>query len=52
MYQSLGRLPPLDLIPKKGDKHINTDQNMLYIAWMVILVDHIIEKVSFENFHF
>ena len=26
--------------------------NMLYIPWMVILGDHNIKKISFENFDF
>ena len=44
--------PPPDLIPKQGEKHVNTAYNMLYIAWMVILGDDNIKKTSFKNFHF
>ena len=52
VYQSLGTPPPLDLIPKYVEKQENTAQNMLYIPWMVILGDHNIRKISFENFVF
>ena len=53
VYKSLGNPPPPpDLIPKLDEKHVNTAQNMLYIAWMVILGDHGIKKTSFENFDF
>ena len=48
----LGPPPPPDLIPKLDEKHVNTAKNMLYIAWMVILGNHGIKKVSFENFDF
>ena len=44
--------PPPDVIPKSGEKHVNTAENMLYIAWMVILGDHDVKKVSFGNFDF
>ena len=44
--------PPPHLIPKLGEKQVNTAQNMLYIAWMVILSGHNIKKTSFENFDF
>ena len=50
MYQSLGSPPPPpppDPIPKQGEKHVNTAQNMLYIPWMVILGgDNIKKQVS------
>ena len=54
VHPSLGRPapPPPDLIPKSGEKHVNTAQNMLSIAWMVILGGHNIKKTSFENFDF
>ena len=53
VYQSLGRPPPPpDLIPKSGEEHVNTAQNMLYIPWMVILGGHNIKKLTFENFDF
>ena len=45
VYQSIGRTPPPPHpIPKKGEKHINTAQNMLYIAWMVIVTGHNVKK--------
>ena len=48
----LGTPPPPDLIPKLGEKHVNTAKNMLSIAWMVILSYHGIKKISFSNFDF
>ena len=33
-------IPRLDPIPRYGEKHINAAQNMLYIAWMVMLGGH------------
>ena len=44
--------PPPHLIPKSGEKHVNTAYNMFYIPWMVILGGHNIKKNSFENFDF
>ena len=39
----------MELISKWGEKHVNMAQNMLYIAWMVILGGHNIKKTSFQN---
>ena len=39
-------------MPKQGEKHVTMAQNMLYIAWRVILCEHGIKKISFENFDF
>ena len=44
--------PPTDLIPKWGEKHVNTTYNMLYIPWMVILCGHHIKRISFKIFDF
>ena len=53
VHQSLGNPPPPpDPIPKQGEKHVNAAQNVLYIAWMVILGDDNINKMSFNNFDF
>ena len=33
-----------------SEQHVKIAQNMLYIAWMAILGDHNIKKITFENF--
>ena len=50
----LGGTPPPhpDLIPKWGEKHVNTAQNMLYIPGIVILGDDNMIKTIFKNFDF
>ena len=52
VYESLGKSLPLDPIPKYREKHVNTAQSMLYIAWTVTLGDRKIIKTSFQTFDF
>ena len=52
VYQSLGSPPPPNAIPKKGERDVNTAENVLYIPWMVILRGRNIKKKSFGNFDF
>ena len=44
--------PPLCPILQKGERHISTAYDMLYIPWMVILGDYGSKKKSFENSDF
>ena len=43
---------PRDLVPQNGEKHINTAQNLLYIAWVVFFGDGKIIKTNFKIFSF
>ena len=47
------KLCPIPLgSPPPPSKHPNRDQNMLYIGYLIIVIDQNIKKIGFGNSHF